>query len=761
MERSVRLLTLWGPPGIGKTRLACALVQDVAPAAFLSLQSIADVEDLNALVEPRLASRTRGWVVLDNLEHLLSGPNEGQAVVERIQRWLSDAPGVSFLVTSRRRIHLPHEHALELLPLDPTDAVELFVQCVRRRSYDLETDDGELHELVQVLEGLPLAIELAAARWELLGTRGLIDRMSGSIQLLTHPRPIDAKHATLRRAIAWSWSLLSEEDQRALEALCTFRERFGISDAEALLGPDALCRLGVIRDHALVRVPVPGQFEVLASIKTFIRNEVTRERAEALADAHAEWLLQRFPDPDRPAALGVVRADLQSAARHLVRRKDPRAGHLLELLNKVDRPCHGDLIDQALAQHDSARLRLVRSRVRFWAGRFDAARDDAETGLVMAPDRATKAWLHMSLGAVAHHFGDLEAAEKQYEAALANADTAGVPRTEAVALINLAMLDYHHDRFESSEERYQLADLKCRTIGDHQLQARAVMNRSMLLFRQGMLTAAETSLCSVIEIFEQARDYELSAKAKFALGLVYHEQGRLSKSLETHEQAWDHLQHSPDALSRGMCLAALAGALAALGDPSTARHHLDRAMGIVGPAGHDATQRFIELFYAFVDQAEGRDEAVKDRLRAAHDHVVLRAIARSVTRILRQTTPGVSSVLEVGPDWFVPPMGERVNLSRHASLCRMFHALVNTAETGGVIDVDGLFGAGWPHEQVALQSAHNRVHVNLVKLRNLGLRDLILRANGGYQLDPTVDVAWRGSEGARPKTSACSNCRTA
>ena len=96
----------------------------------------------------------------------------------------------------------------------------------------------------------------------------------------------------------------------------------------------------------------------------------------------------------------------------------------------------------------------------------------------------------------------------------------------------------------------------------------------------------------------------------------------------------------------------------------------------------------------------------------------------------------------MGDDWFVAPDGDRADLARHGSLRRMFLALVESheADPEACLDVDALFTGGWPGERIAPDSMRNRVHVNLAKLRSMGLRDVLGRTEAGYRLDPALPV---------------------
>ena len=225
----VRLVTLAGAAGSGKTRLALALAQAsggehadgcvlvevaslrdpelVLPAIARAL-GIAEApeEPIEATLNARLSSR-EVLLVVDNLEHLAEA---GTALAGLS----AAAPGVTFVVTSRRVLHLSGEHVFPVSPLAEDDAVELFVQRARslQPAFALTAEtEADVREICRRLDGLPLAIELAAARTGTLTPRALRDRLSKRLSVLTGgPRDLPARQQTLRETLDWSANLLEE-----------------------------------------------------------------------------------------------------------------------------------------------------------------------------------------------------------------------------------------------------------------------------------------------------------------------------------------------------------------------------------------------------------------------------------------------------------------------------------------------------------------------------------------------------------------------
>lgn len=718
----VRLLTVCGPPGVGKSAFVDHLLAGQPATATVPLATVDDPEAFAASVTPVLARMPRGWLVLDGLDALVT--TDRVAVTAHLRGALDAHPTVGFVVTCRQPLHLDDEEVLPLPPLPTPAATQLFAERAGCPS------DG-LEPLVTALDGLPLALELAAARWELLGTEGLLRRLS---------TPSSSRDTTLHRVFGETWDLLAPADRTALEALTVFHQPFRVADAEQLLGADAMAHIEALRDQGLLRVVSPGRLALLSTVRTFARERIAPDRAQALADAHADWLLHRFADLDAGPAVEDVHQDLAVAVRHLLDQTDPRAVHLLELL-EIARPArHLDLFDAAVHRLDSAGARLVRSRAVRLAGRAEEAAQDVAIGLGMAPDARTRTMLELMVGTLAYDRGDLDAAAEAFEGAMALATEAGNVRTGAMTLFNLASIDVDRGRSEDAEWRYETALDRFHAIGDTRHEALCLLGLGLLRHEQRLLPSAEVAFARAVDTM-QTHGHRALAFAEGTLGLLLHERGRLDEALALHERATTRLATSANGRARSLALARRAATEAALGDLAQARTHILAATMPGGAWPLDDTARgFVRLFEAFVARAEQRPDEVKRLVEEAVTRIGARTDARIALRMLRQGPVDAGPALLVGDDWYHPPGGERVDLTRYDSMRRMFAALVAAHGTDRTLGVDELFAAGWPGEQITVASARNRVHVNLAKLRARGLRGLILRRGEGYQLDPSLGI---------------------
>jgi predicted ATPase/DNA-binding winged helix-turn-helix (wHTH) protein len=315
------LITLSGPGGVGKTRLARA-VADAARArfadgvAFVELASLTDpamltatlahAVDLPPMAPPLDAARVAAalaplnlLLVLDNCEHLVEAAAAlAQAVHER-------APRVALLATSQQPLALHDEQVQRLAGL-ADDAAELLIGRVRRADPAYAPDAAERDRLAALaarLDGLPLALELAAARVPLLGVQGVLERLDRQLPLLSAPlRDAPPRQQTLRAALQWSHALLSETEQTVLRRVGVFADAFTLPAAVtvAAIGDEwaALDALGALVDKSLLSpVDADGEkrFRLLVTARDFALERLADAGEEvATRDRHAQAVLDQF-----------------------------------------------------------------------------------------------------------------------------------------------------------------------------------------------------------------------------------------------------------------------------------------------------------------------------------------------------------------------------------------------------------------------------------------------------------------------------------
>ena len=320
----VRLLTLTGPGGIGKTRLALQVAQSLAETSigaieFVPLASIRDPELVPALVArtlgvANLESRssfdrlyevikdTPILLVLDNLEHL---PDLGLFVADLLEH----CPALTILGTSRKRLDVSGEHVFPLPPLTPSASLDLFYQRANAIAPDFaETAENvaTVAEICQRLDSLPLAIELAAARIPVLPPHALFARLDGRLKLLTGGyRDAPIRHQGLRQAIAWSHDLLNLVEQVLFRRLGIFVGSFSLEAAGAIAGGGEDVLDGVsslVASSLLERVPGMGdesRFVMLETIREYALERLNESgEVDSIHRRHAAYYMEiaRLPD---------------------------------------------------------------------------------------------------------------------------------------------------------------------------------------------------------------------------------------------------------------------------------------------------------------------------------------------------------------------------------------------------------------------------------------------------------------------------------
>jgi predicted ATPase/class 3 adenylate cyclase len=404
----VRLLTLTGPGGTGKTRLglqAAAEASERYPDGVFWVP-LAPLRDPKVVLETvaQALGATDGLaeyvadkpllLLLDNFEHLVDA-------APQLAELLAACPNMQLLVTSRELLRVPGEQAYPVPPLEPEDGTALFLARARAGRPDFQSG-AAVPELCARLEQLPLALELAAARVRVLSAEQLLERLSGRLDLLKAGRGVDPRQQTLRATIEWSYDLLDEAEQHLFARLAVFAGGSTLDAAEEICDAD-LDVLQSLVDKSLVRVREGDRFWMLETIREYAteRLEASGE-AEELRRRHAEHFLALAEEAE-PYAREVDAAWLD--------RLDREADNLRAALDWLDASEETQLV-----------LRLAGALMDYWGtkGYLAEGRRRLEDALAADVDptaaraKALNAAADMAIG-----YGDAAAARLRAEQALA------------------------------------------------------------------------------------------------------------------------------------------------------------------------------------------------------------------------------------------------------------------------------------------------------------------------------------------------------
>ncbi len=673
MDANSRVITLVGAPGIGKTSLSrrfgtdqlslfgragdggvwfCDLTEcrtlDQITAQVADVLDLSGAGDTDALarIGHALASRGRTLIILDNLEQVI------EPACQAIVAWLSRAPGVVFVVTSRERTRLTEEAILELEPLSGSHGAALFIERSRRLRPTYAPDETEraaIDEIVTRLEGIPLAIELAAARMGVLTASGLLQRLERRFDLLGNVRRgARDRQATLWGAIEWSWELLDPHEQKALSDCSVFRGGFTLDAAEHVVelgdAPGTPWTIDVVqglRDKSILRTyqppDLPGElrFGFFESIREFATSKC--EDCEPLRGRHAAWYVDNGlqwagavhthdgPNARRRLALesenliGIVEHALIDRETELARRallaldpilatRGPYATYLDMLNRSLEDPTTGD---GTLA----ARLLTCRGNLRRKLGHPNEALVDLEQAIEAArrvADRAAEAAAIADLGIVHHEQGRLDGAREHHERALSLFRDAGDRRGEGRALGSLAILHHEQGDTNSAQIHYEQALTILRRHGDRHSEAIFLSNLGDLHHEQRRPGEARAHYEASLAILRAVGDRRIEGVVLGNLGAILQEGGDYGDAHNRRSESLAVLQQVGDERLVGI----LRGYLGGLhlerppGDMTAAVTDLQEALAAVRAAGD---RRFEGLFLAYLGVAE----ATRDRLAAA------------------------------------------------------------------------------------------------------------------------------------------------
>jgi predicted ATPase/class 3 adenylate cyclase len=672
-DEGARLVSILGIGGTGKTRLATRFAWtwlgdfpggiwfcDLSQARNVDgiVRAVADALDVPlAQDDPvvqlghAIAGRGRCMVVLDNFEQV------ARHAEETLGRWLGRAGDACFVVTTREVLGMAGEESLALAPLAVADAAALFMRRARAAHSGLRPgaeDEAAVTRLVQLLDGLPLAIELAAARVRVMPPRMLLARMSERFKLLASSGGRQDRQATLRAAFDWSWDLLSPADKAALAQLSVFEGGFTLEAAEAVLELSAvdatawpLDAVQSLVDKSLLR-PIAGQrFGLLASVQDYAAEHLRTEGRfqgsgpAALAAAHARHgACYAAFDEAQAIADGCIELDtLVAACRRAVLRQDAATavgalhGAWAALQLRGPFRFGVELATAVLAMTGLAPAqRALAERLQATAlqsvGRVAEARAGFERALAAAQasgDRHGEAWVQQRLGTLDANEGRVDAGKARIEQALAAARALHDAALECDAESELGTLLDYSGRTEEARLHYEAAHATALGAGDRRREGGLLGNLGLLYANLGRLDEAATHFEASLGIAREVGDRQWEGNARCNLGLLQHMRGRMAQARDQLSAALAVARDLGHVRLEGVARCNLGIVHEALGERSEARRHYEAALAVARDLSDRRGEGQVLGYLGMLEAREQRFDDGRRRLEAGE--ALLREVA--------------------------------------------------------------------------------------------------------------------------------------
>lgn len=630
LDEGTRLLTLVGPGGTGKTRLAkeaCLLLQGQRSILFISLETstsdesfvhqIANVigcelnpetsiDDQVKHLGAALALKSSLLLVLDNFEQV------GESCALHVNTWLMALPKLQVMVTSRIPLRLSIEEQCRIPSLDTEEAIQLFTDrgASARRGFTIQDEDKELvTNICHRLDYLPLAIELAAARLKVLSLQGLHERLSNRLDALVDRRSDpNERQRTLRSTLDWSWSLLTPNEQSVLSQLSVFHGGFTLPAAEEILQltgeQNVLDVLESLHEKSLLNVsetddtPDGVRFLTLDMVREYGEERLRESKQlDTIRQRHERYYLgladslkrSLFTSEEVHHHIQVEKFNIMAIAK-----RTTNADVLVRCLLVLDHELtqhgpyglHMTLLERGVSflEQCTPTLQVAVLRARGRAFRHRSRFDNAHTDLKRAVDKAETLGLVRdqslalcSLAALTwERVRVIQAYDYFRQAAALQRDGSHLDLI-GPTLYQLAIMNLEMKRFDKALELARESELLNRQESNHYYAAMAIHVQGVSHLAAGAsIEAHDLLLKSKRELEQWNSGIELSA-LHVDLGIYHHLEGRLDEAIQWYTQAYTVAKQRKARRAIAHCRALLAVAKADTGNLMEATQDLDES----------------------------------------------------------------------------------------------------------------------------------------------------------------------------------------
>jgi predicted ATPase/class 3 adenylate cyclase len=566
-QDDVRLLTLIGPGGTGKTRLGLQVAAEAAErhpdgVFWVPLAPLRESELVLEVARQALGAKgglaehvaDKSLLVLfDNFEHVIDAAGE-------LSELLAACPNLQLLVTSRELLRIPGEQAYPVPPLEAQDGIELFLARAHATLPSFVAD-AAVPQLCARLEHLPLALELAAARVTVLSSTRLLERLSKRLDLLKAGRGVDPRQQTMRATIEWSYQLLNADEQQLFARLAVFAGGCTLETAEAVCEAH-LDTLQSLVDKSLVRVRTRDRFWMLETIREYASERLEESAAaDELGRRHAEHFLALAEE-----AVPNLLANPAGWPDRLEREHDNLRAAFDRLLVSSEGECA---------------LRLVGALWRFWYMRGHLAEGLRRLEGALAADERPTAARAKALNAAASMaamVGDFTTGQLRAEEGLRLYHTLGDASGIAHSLFTLGFTAVEEGDFKRAQPLLEESVRHFRELGDEHSIEMATFNLAWAYDELGDGELARALTEDNLRRARALRDPRVEAFSLESLATYARAEGRIGDSLSMLKESLRIRRDLIDPLHIAAGLSNIADALAVEGKSGTAARLLSSSL---------------------------------------------------------------------------------------------------------------------------------------------------------------------------------------